>query len=151
MASTTAADATSPNPAPDPTSRGGSLRVRAVVVFVLLIVEVLVGNELALAGSPYPLGYLAAHIVLAVLLTGFTSHVLLASIRGYRGSTRIAAGVTFVTTLGALLSGTVFLLAGQSNAALVGMEALAVLALLGAILLMVWGGAGSRRPTSAAS
>jgi hypothetical protein len=113
-------------------------------------VEILVGNQLAEVGSPYPVGYLAAHVVLSVVLIAFTGHALMFAFRRPRTALRVSAAVTFVTTLGATLSGTVFLLAGQSPSALTGMEALGVIALLGSILLIVWGG-GSPEATPSGS
>jgi len=121
------------------TVRDTKLRVRAIPILVLLLGEILLGNQLAVVGSPYPLGYLAAHVVLSILLVGFTAHVLLASLRLPRAATKFAAGFTFVATLGATLGGTAFLLGGGSLASLYAMEVLGGFALLGAILLIVWG------------
>ena len=52
---------------------------------------------------------------------------------------RHLAGITFIAALGATISGTVFLLGGQSNGALYGMEGLGGLALLGALLMIIFG------------
>jgi hypothetical protein len=117
-----------------------SLRVLAVVIVVLLIGEILLGNQLALAGSPYPFGYLAAHVVLAVLLVGATAGLNNLSFRQPRWIARISAVVTFVASVGAAFAGTAFLYAGQGSPALDTMEALGGVALLGSILLIVWGG-----------
>ena len=126
------------NSALSPT-RDSTLRVRAVPTLVLLLAETLVGNELAVVGSPYPLGYLAAHVVLSLLLVGFTAHIFLRSLRLPSAAARVAGGVTFLSTLGATISGSVFLWGGGSQFAVDGMEGLAGLAILGAILLLVFG------------
>jgi len=116
------------------------------VVLVLVLVEILVGNQLALAGSPYPLAYLAGHIALAVIVSGFAAHVLLRAVRRRHAPVRAAAAITFVAAVGATLGGTWFLVGGMTNPALYAMEGLGGLALLGALLVIVWGGA---RPSTA--
>lgn len=120
-------------------SKDRSLRARAVPIFLLVIGEILVGNELAEAGSPYPLGYLAAHIALAIVLVAFSVHVLIRAVRLPSMPARAAAGVTFVSALGAALGGTVYLFAGSSAYALDAMEAFGGVALLGSVLLILWG------------
>ncbi len=120
-------------------TRNRTLRIRAIPISVLVIVESVLGDPLARAGSPYPLGYLAAHIGLALLLVAFAAHAFVISIRLPSWPARVAACVTFLCALGATIDGTVFLLGGQSRSSLYGMEALAVVALLGAILLFAWG------------
>lgn len=129
----------SPTPGPTAPVRDSRLRVRAIPIFVLLLAEILLGNQLAVVGSPYPIGYLAAHVALSLLLVGFTGHAFVLSVRLPKVSARACAGLTFLATLGATVSGTLFLLAGESSSALVGMESLGGLALLGALLLMVFG------------
>ena len=56
-------------------TRDSSLRYHAVPFLVLVLAEILVGNQLALAGSPYPVGYLAAHIGLSVLLIALGAYL----------------------------------------------------------------------------
>lgn len=126
-------------PAPAPAPRDRRLRVRAIPILVLVFAEILVGNELALAGSPYPVGWLAAHVVLALLLIGFTGHALRIAVRLPSTPARVAAGLTFLSALGATIAGTVFLVAGQANSALYAMEGLAGIAILADLLLLVWG------------
>jgi len=133
---------------PEGSLKDRRLRLRAVPIFILLIAEILVGNELALAGSPYPVSFLAAHIVIALLLIGVTAHAFRISIQLPKASARVAAGLTFLASFGATLSGTLFLLAGGSNAALNGMEAFGLIALLGDILLLVWGSVTVQAPTT---
>jgi len=126
-----------------------SLRIRGIGVFVGFIVVSLLGNSLALESGGYGLGYLAGHIVVALLLVAFTGHSAVLASRSYRGLSQAVSTLTLVAAIGATIAGTVFLLGGQSNGALYGMEGLAVLGLLGAILMIVWGGAGSLRKTVA--
>ena len=120
-------------------ARNTALRMRAVPMLVLLVVEGVLGGQLAIVGSPYPIGYLAAHIVLAVLLVGFTGHAFQLALRLPKGSLKVAAAVTFLTTLGATVAGTVFLLGGGATSAFDAMEGLFGVALVGAILLLVLG------------
>lgn len=134
-----------------PATRGPSLRVRSVVLFVLLIVEVLLGNQLATVGSPYPISYLAAHVVLGLLLIGFSGHLLMSAVRAGRAAATSVAALTCLATVGAVISGFVFLLGNQSSIALLGMEALGGLALIGSILLIVFGGARPPAPSVPAS
>jgi len=122
-----------------PATRNSALRIRAIPVLVLLFAEILVGNQLAEVGTPYPWGYLAAHIALSLVLIALTAHAFVLSLHLPSGAARATAGITFLTTLGATVSGTVFLVAGQNPSALYGMEGLGGVALLGAILLLVVG------------
>jgi hypothetical protein len=142
------ATASSPS-TPDPAAAVGAgqgrrgrlppLRARAVPLLLLLLVEALLGNQLAVVGSPYPLGYLVAHVALAVLLVAFSTHVLVLARRLPGVPARTAAWVTFVSTIIATAGGTAFLFGGQSSAALYAMVAFAGVAILGAVLLLVWG------------
>ncbi|MGI0071582.1 MAG: hypothetical protein ACRECT_05905 [Thermoplasmata archaeon] len=124
-----------------------TLRRRAIPLLVGLIVEALVGSLLSNT-NPYNLAYLGTHIGLALLIVVFSGYALILSLRRSKASARAAAGLTFITTLGATVSGTVFLLGGSSPIALDAMQALAVVAILGAILLMVFGAVPSPRPTA---
>jgi cation transport ATPase len=128
---------------PAPADRRPSLRVRAVALFVLLLIEILLGNQLATVGTPYPIGYLAAHIVLGILLIGFSGNLLVSALRAGRAATTSVAALTCLATIAAVISGFVFLLGSQSSASLLGMEAFGGIALLGSILLIVFGGAPS--------
>ncbi len=127
------------NVAVAPLGRDTSIRIRAVAIFVLLLAELLLGNQLAVVGTPYPVGYLATHIVLSILLIGLAAHVVVRSTRLPSGPAKAVAWLTFVSTLGATIGGTVFLVAGGSSIALYAMEGLGALAVLGAVLLIVWG------------
>jgi uncharacterized membrane protein len=120
-----------------------SLRGRGVVIFLLLILEVVLGSRLAALGSPYPDNWLGAHIGLGLLLMGFSGYVLYAAARAGRAVATTSAALTCLATVGAVVSGFVFLLGNQSNGALLAMEAFGVVALLGALLLIIFGGARS--------
>ncbi len=126
------------------------LRILAIPVLALWIAEVVLGNTLAIDGSPYPTDLLAAHVivaVLAVLLTGFAVGVALRS--GQRRGL-YAAGVTHGSTLAATVSGLLFLFAGQNQYALDGMEGFAGAMLLGIILMALFGRAPLNSAPSAA-
>ncbi len=122
-----------------------SLREQGVVILVLLVVEVLLGSELARIGPPYPWSWLGAHIGLGIVLFLVSGNAFGISLRRARGFVRVAGGLTCLATLGAVLSGFAFLFGGESNAALYGMEGLAVIALIGSFLLIVFGSSGSAR------
>jgi hypothetical protein len=134
---------------PPPTRFDGlpqnALRVRAAVLLVLVILELLVGNQLALAGSPYPVPYLAGHVVLAILLVGLAAHSTILARRRAGAVAQVSGLLALLGSAGAGIAGTIFLWGGQANGALWGMEGLGVIALLGAILLLVF---GSLRPAS---
>jgi hypothetical protein len=120
-------------------TRDTRIRLGAAAILVLLLAELLLGNQLAVVGSPYPVGYLAAHVVLSILLIGLTAHVLVRSSRLPSRPAKAIAGLTFLSAVGATIGGTVFLLGGGSSIALYAMEGLGGLAVLGAILLIVLG------------
>jgi hypothetical protein len=128
---------TTPGPAP---SRS-RLRWLGVGLLVLVLAEILVGNQLAVVGSPYPVGYLALHVILALLLVGLAVHAVRRALREGRGAAQASAALALVSVVGAGISGAVFLYAGQNNGALYGMEGLGGLAFLAAINLLVFGGA----------
>jgi hypothetical protein len=118
-----------------------TLRVRGVVIFILLLAAILLGTRLADLGSPYPVSYLALHALLAFALVGFTATTVRSSYCLPSSAVRGAALLTFLTTLGATLGGLAFLYGGGSQASLDVMESLGAIALIGAILLVVLGGA----------
>ena len=120
---------------------GASLRLRGSALFVLLVVEVLLGSELANLGSPYPISLLAAHILIGLALIGFSGYTLLVATRGFRAAARGSAVLTCLATVAAVVAGFVFLFGGQTAGAELSMEGFGVLALLGALLLIVFGGA----------
>jgi hypothetical protein len=134
-----------PNPAPSnvapaaPQKKSQSLRVHAVVLLVLVIIESAVGGSLALEGSTYSLGYLGGHIGLAVLLVLLSAWVLVLARRVAAPLAQIAAGITLLACIGATIAGTVFLTAGQSNGALDAMEGFAGVAVLTSLILIVVG------------
>jgi len=117
-----------------------SLRVRGLVILIVVLAEILIGNELAVIGPPYPWSWIGIHIAVGLLLVAITGHAFGLSVRRTRKATaQVSSGVTFLSSLGAVAAGFVFLFGGQSNGALYGMEGLGGLALLGGLLMIVFG------------
>ena len=129
-----------------PQTHDQTLRIRAVVILGLLLAEILVGNQLALLGSPYPWGWLAAHIGLSIVLVAFTAHAFVISVRLPSWPARVASGVTFLSSVGATIDGILFLYGGASRSSLYGMEGLSAVAFLGCILLIFVGSVVTRSP-----
>ena len=123
---------------------GPSLRVRGAVIFALVLADILLGNHLAEAGSPYPLGYLAAHIGVTVAVLAFSGHAVLASRRSVGWAPSASALLTLLASLGATFAGAAFLLEAGARGPLLGMEGFGVLAFLGTIMLIVFGGGKDR-------
>ena len=118
---------------------GHRLQILAVGVLVLVIVEAVVGETLASVSGTYPTWLLVTHIVLALLLVGFGAHVLLRAWRTSRYAAQLSGVLVFAGVLAATISGAVFLWAGGSDAALLGMEVGAGVAAIGALLLLLFG------------
>jgi len=140
----------SPNPvvSTSPPARDTRLRYRAVPFLVLVLAEILVGNQLAVVSSPYPVGYLAAHVGLSIALIVWGGYLVVTAYQMRRVLARVLSGLCFGPVVIATLSGTVFLLGGGSQAALYAMEGFGGLAFLGSILLILWGSFPSSGPTS---
>ncbi len=122
-----------------PPTKNQTLRILALPLLILVIVESAVGGSLALEGSTYSMGYLTGHVGLAALLVLLSAWALIVSLRLSSRPAQVAAGITLLACLGATIAGTLFLIGGQSVAALEGMEGSAGLALLSTIFLFVWG------------
>lgn len=120
-------------------ARHSTVRLLAIPLLVLVGAEIYLGNELALAGSPYPSGLVDAHVTTAALLIVLSAAALAVAWRLPRLFLRAAAAVTFLGAVGATASGSIFLWHGQSNGALAGMEAGAGVVVLGVIILLIWG------------
>jgi len=118
--------------------RGASFRVRASVALGFFLLEGAIGGSLASEAS-YNVAALAAHIALALLLVGFSGYTAAIATRPYPLAARLAAALTFVAALGATLSGTAFLLGGQSNSALYAMEGFFVVGVVALVFLIVLG------------
>jgi hypothetical protein len=131
-------------PAPPPPRTGPSLRVRGVALFVAVLIEILIGNELAIVGTPYPEWLIGLHVVVALLLVIFSAYATFLAFRAAGTGARASAVLAAVGSLGASIGGSVFLYNGSAPA-LTAMEGLGGLALLGALLLILLGGA---RPVS---
>ncbi len=134
-----------------PEARNRTLRILAVPILALLLIDSLVGDSLMYSpkGQPFPVGALALHVGVALLLVGVTGLALGLSLRLPGWRRRAAATFTHGSTVGATIAGIVFLVGGENPAALTLMEGLAVLTFLGAIALAVWGSValpGSPRP-----
>lgn len=124
--------------------RDRRLRWRGVAIFIFGIAEFLIGNELAVAGSPYPLIWLILHVLVALGLVIGAGGTIWIALR-LRSGTNLAIGtLTFLFALGATISGTVFLFAGQNNGALYAMELLGGLTILGGLLLIIFGSVPAR-------
>ena len=110
-----------------------------MAALVGLVIEAQLGSVLAGESGGYSHGYLGGHVGLAIALVLLTGWALGVAARGRGARLRGSAALTHLATLGATVSGFVFLFAGQANAALYGMEGLAGLAIVGSILLIVLG------------
>ncbi len=126
-------------------ARNKTLRILAIPIFGLLLIDSLLGDSLMYSpeGQPFPLSTLALHIGVALLLVGITGLAFVISLRLPGWRPRVAAGLPFASTLVATLAGIVFLLGSESPAALAWMEAFAAIAFIGDILLLVWGSVAS--------
>lgn len=124
-----------------PGARNRILRILAVPILVLLLIDSLLGDSLMYSprGQPFPLGALALHVGVALLLVGVTGLALGLSLRLPGWRPRAAAAFTHGSTVGATIAGVVFLFGGENPTALALMEGLAAIAFLGAIALAVWG------------
>jgi hypothetical protein len=103
-----------------------------------------VGGSLA-SESSYLLVTLASHIGLALVTLGLAGYATSFVGRSYKAGPRGSAGLGAVSALGATIAGTVFLLGGQSSAALYAMEGFAGLGVLAALLMIVLGGPSGKR------
>jgi hypothetical protein len=123
---------------------GPSLRTWGILTFVMFVLTSAVGGSLA-AESSYLAVTLASHIGLALVTLAIAGYAASFVGRSYRPGPRASARMAAAAALGATLSGTVFLLGGQSNYALYAMEGFAVLGILAAIVMMVVGGPSGKR------
>ncbi len=131
-----------------PGRAGLSLRYLGIVVFVLFLLTSAVGGSLALESS-YLAITLVSHIGLALVTLGLAGYATSFVGRSYQALPRAGAALSALSALGATIAGIVFLVAGQSDAALVAMEGFAGLGLLGALVMIVLGGPAGRRPPTA--
>jgi hypothetical protein len=120
------------------TRRRLSLRILAVPLFVLIIIESLVGSELAFENT-YSTWVLALHILLALGLIGISGRALLVSWGYPTMAPRIVAGLNLVASVTATAGGTVFLLGNSNMTALGVMEGSAVLIVLFSLIFLAWG------------
>jgi hypothetical protein len=139
---------------PAPPSSGStdrrSLRFWGVIVLVMFLLTSAVGGSLA-AESSYLAVTLASHIGLALVTLGIAGFATSFVGRSYRPVPRAAAGLAALAALGATISGTVFLLYGQSNAALSAMVGFAVVGIIASIVMIALGGPSGKPATAGAS
>ncbi|HTT15588.1 MAG TPA: hypothetical protein VMG81_07455 [Thermoplasmata archaeon] len=140
-------------PATPPTgenTRGPSLRIWGVLVFVLFLITSTVGGSLALESS-YLAVTLASHIGLALVTLAVATYATMFVGRQYRSVPRASAGIAALSALVATIAGTVFLLGGQSNSALYAMEGFAGLGILAGLVMIVVGGPSGRNTAPTAT
>jgi hypothetical protein len=146
-----ATEPSAPKPPQDTVAtEGPSLRVWGVLVVVMFLLTSAVGGSLALESSYLPVT-LASHIGLALVTLGIAGYATSFVGRYYRALPRASAGIAALAGLGATIAGTVFLLDGQSNAALYAMEGFAGVGILAAIVMIVVGGPSGKRIQTATS
>lgn len=119
-------------------SRGVTLRTRGIALLSFLIVEFGLGGALSTFGSPYPTVYLAAHVLVAISLVGFSAYATVVAFRRQDAGPRAAALTTLVGALGATVGGAAFLTVGGPSD-LDAMVVLGLVAVLGAVLLIAFG------------
>ena len=134
----------SPVPTSSPYRFRRSLRGWAILVLVLFLLTAAVGGSLALESSYLPIT-LASHIGLALVTLGAGVYGAAVLARPYRAPAKASIGLAALSALGATIAGILFLLAGQSNAALYAMEGWAVLGILGSVLAIVLGGESGKK------
>ena len=140
---------TPPTP-PGATARRLSLRMLAIPLFILIIIESLIGSELAFE-STYATWVLALHIVVALMLIGLSGRALWVALGYPTSAPRIVAGLNLAASVGATAAGTAFLLGNQNPDALAAMEGFAGLIVLCSLIVLAWGSppAPSPGPTAA--
>ncbi len=141
MAAASGSPAPSSSPAPGPWAL---LRTWGILVFVFFLLTSAVGGSLA-SESSYLALTLASHIGLALVTLGLAGFAASRLGRRYRPVPRAASGLGALAALGATVSGTVFLVGGQSNAALYCMVGFAVVGLVASLLMIVFGGPSGQR------
>jgi hypothetical protein len=125
-----------PNPSPP---RDARLRYHAIPFLILVLAEIFVGTQLANAGSPYPSGYLDAHVGLSVLMIALGAYLVAIAYPMHLPRAWFPSWLSFVSVVIASASGTKFLVSGGPQVALYSMEGFGALALLSSILLVVFG------------
>jgi predicted permease len=109
----------------------------------MFLLTSVVGGSLALESSYLALT-LASHIGLALVTLAIAGYAASRVGRYYRTLPRAFTGLAAFSALGATIAGTVFLLGGKTNAALYGMEGLAILGIVSALVMVVAGGTSNR-------
>jgi hypothetical protein len=127
-----------------PAVPGPSLRVWGILVLVFFLLSSAVGGSLALESSYLPVT-LASHIGLALVTLGLAGYATSFTGRSYKAMPRGFAGLSALSALGATIAGTIFLVGGQSTAALYAMEGFAGIGIVSAVLMIVFGGHSGKR------
>lgn len=125
-----------------------TLRLLAIPLFILIIIESLVGSELAFESS-YSDWVLALHILLALGLIGISGRAVYVSLGCPTMAPRVVAGLNLVASVAATIGGTVFLLANSNMTALYVMEGSAGLIVLFSLIFLAWGAPPAPAPRSA--
>ena len=132
-------------PAPATTAASwASLRFWGILLLVFFVLTSTVGGSLALESS-YLAVTLASHIGLALVTLGLGGYATSFVGRSYKAMPRGFAGLCALSALGATIAGTIYLLGGQAAGALDAMEAFALIGILAALLMIVFGGPSQRR------
>ncbi len=126
------------------TSPQESLRYWGILVLVFFVLTSLVGGSLALESS-YLAVTLASHIGLGIVTLVLAGYATSAIGRRYRTAPRTGAALSAVSALFAVIAGTVYLTAGQPLGALSAMEVFAGTGIVGALLMIVFGGPSGLR------
>ena len=139
-----ASSSPSPGDSKSVVSSGPSLRILGIAVLGMFLLTSVVGGSLALESSYLPLT-LGSHIGLAIVTLGIAGYATSLSGRYYRTLPRVFAAIAAFAARGATIAGTVFLLGGQTDAALYAMEGLALLGIFAALVIVVVGGPSAKR------
>ena len=122
-----------------PPARNSTLRWLALPILAVWGVEIYLGNSLALESGPYATNVLTAHEGVGLLLIVFSAAALAWAVRLRNPRGIVAAVFCFLPSVGAEISGAVFIWGGQDPTPLHLMEGLAVVVLIGILLLLAWG------------
>jgi hypothetical protein len=113
------------------------LRIFAIPILIATVVEGILGS--ALFSESLTVWNALPHIILALVMVEMTAHAFVISLRLRGLRHKVAAALAMVSTLGATISGAIFLFAGESPAALESMEVTTGLLVVGTLLLLLWG------------
>lgn len=130
---------------PSPRSRDASIRRFGLLLFPLTLATGAVGVASATGGSSVGPAILYAHIALGVTVVGLSGVAVWQASRLPAWTVRLATGIAFGGSATAALTGSVFLAQGLGGAAVLD-RVLALIALAGGALMIVWGSVRIGRP-----